>query len=258
MKWKIIFIIFILLFFSCSVSESVSPLPKPKPIPTVNQPTPILPKPSVPVNSIQYFPYINEILDSMWKSLSTRSVIPSVVEQETCITLKHKSCWNPKAQLKTSREYGFGLGQITIAYDANGKERFNNFIDIKKQDLILKQWQWSDRFNAKYQLRALTRQYQINYNSIKWSKDNEIERLAFADSAYNGGLGGVLQDRKKTKLNGGNPDLWFGDNNVAANSYKAKKSVKGYGKSFYEINREHVDNVINKRRFKYIPYVGGK
>ena len=237
----------IFFFLICNINcQGNQPIQKPPQKPIID----------VPINSIQYFPYIRELLDSSWKSLSTRSIIPSVVEQETCITLKHKSCWNPQAQLKTSREYGFGLGQITIAYDANGMERFNNFIDIKKQDPILKEWQWSDRFNPKYQLRALVVQYRNLYNNIKWT-DNELNRLAFTDSAFNGGLGGILQDRKKTKLNGGNPDLWFGTNNVAENSYKSKTAAKGYGKSFYEINREHVYNDLNVRRFKYIPYVEG-
>jgi hypothetical protein len=227
---------------------------KPEPSKVIPPAQKNIPKPEVPQNSLQFFPFINELLDLKWETLRTRSVIPSVVEQETCITLKHKSCWNPQAQLKTSREYGFGLGQLTIAYNANGTERFNNFMEIKKFDSELKKWQWSDRFNPKYQLRALIVQYRNHYNSIKWT-DDELNRLAFADSAYNGGLGGVLQDRKKTATNGGNPNLWFGNNNVAANSYKAKITTSGYGKSFYQINREHVNNVINVRRFKYIPYV---
>jgi len=72
-------------------------------------------------------------------------------------------------------------------------------------------------------------------------------------SAYNGGLGGALQDRKLcASVPKCNPNLWFG--HVAAHSFKNKTKVHGYGQSFYDINREYVVNVLSKRRVKYAVY----
>ena len=209
----------------------------------------------LPANAKLYLPKLKSIIDSTWPNISPKSTFAGQIEQETCISLKRKKCWSPYAELNTSREYGFGLGQITIAYDSSGKERFNNFLDVKKIDKRLEKWGWKDRFNPEYQLIALVAKDKYTYNLMKFNVANDYEKLAFMLAAYNGGLGGVIKDRQICeKTPGCNVAYWF--NNVEKTSYKAKIAVAGYGKSFFEINREYVRNILKLRRMKYIPYLG--
>jgi hypothetical protein len=163
--------------------------------------------------------------------------------------LKSKKCWNPKAELKTSREYGFGLGQITIAYDSSGKERFNNFKEARKLDPLLKNWQFEDRYNARYQLLTLIKTDFLNYKRVAFAF-SESDRLAFTLVAYNSGLAGIFKDRRLASLAKHNPDKWW--NNVELDSTKSKKPVGGYGKSFFEISREYPRNILLTRSVHYI------
>ena len=74
-------------------------------------------------------------------------------------------------------------------------------------------------------------------------------------SAYNGGLGGVLQDRRLcAKVAGCDPDRWFG--HVEHYSLKARTKSAGYGKSFFDINRGYVRAVMDERRQRYTAFFG--
>lgn len=193
--------------------------------------------PAVIVESKQHFP-----------TLTKPVLIAGQIEQETCASVK--KCWNPKTELKTSREYGFGLGQLTIAYNVKGQETMNNFKYAKTLHSSLANWKWEDRFNPAYQIRTMIYMDKIAYNQMSFAK-NETERQAFMFSAYNGGAGGVMKDRALCKATAGcDPNVWFG--NVAKYSFKAKVAVKGYGKSFFEINREYVNYIMNVRWIKYV------
>jgi len=120
-------------------------------------------------------------------------------------------------------------------------------------DSRLKDWKWDERFDAEYQIIAIVAMLKRNYSVFRSAKD-ESDRYAFALAAYNGGVGGILSDQNICRSTKGcNPDLWFG--NVENTSLKKKTAVKGYGKSFFEINREYPVNILNVRRFKYKPYV---
>jgi hypothetical protein len=206
---------------------------------------------SIPPRAQEYLPVLKENILDVWPDMPIKSTTGGQVEQETCPSLHSSECWNPHAELKTSREYGFGLGQITAAYDSQGKVIFDNFKWAVSLDQKLKSWKYEDRYNAEYQLRALIRFDQLYWRGVTWAKD-DLNHWAFTLSSYNGGDGGVRNDRKLCQSQGGDCDNWFGDNGVAKYSWKSKIKIQGYGDSFYSINRSYVTNVLMMRRQKYI------
>lgn len=210
---------------------------------------------TIPPGAKTHLPELKVVIDKHWPALSRPALIGGQIEQESCISLTHKRCWNSQVELKTSREYGFGLGQITIAYDKNGKVRFDNFLEAKKQfGSALSAWKWDDRFNPSYQMTTIVLMDKNLYNRSMSLTNSDADRLAFMLAAYNGGFGGLLQDRKLCQaIKECDSSKWFG--HVAAHSYKARVKVNGYGESAYDINRGYVDKVMNQRSIKYLPYL---
>ena len=204
----------------------------------------------VPQNAIQHIPLVKETIKNCWSTVPLPAALPAQVEQETCASATSKKCWNPRAELKTSREYGVGWGQLTIAYNSDGSTRFNNFEEAKKLDAKLKSWKWEDRYDPARQLRALVLMDRVAFTKLSFAVD--YERMAFMFSAYNGGLGGVMQDRRLALSKGVDPNKWFG--NVELYSFKSKTKAQGYGQSFFEVNRGYVRNVLKVRMQKYQPF----
>lgn len=191
-----------------------------------------------------YLPLLTAQVLAFWPNMPAPSTLAAQIEQETCISLTHSKCWNPKAELKTSREYGFGLGQLTVT------PKFDNFKAAKTWDKSLAGWRWEDRFDPTMQLRALVIYDRNLYNAIG-PVATEEDRLAFTFSAYNGGLGGVNKDRQVCRNTPGcNPNRWFG--HVEQHSFRARTAVAGYGQSFFDINRGYVRNVLYVRRQRYL------
>ena len=174
----------------------------------------------------------------------------SLIEQESCIHLKHKKCWNPQSQLKTSREEGAGLGQLTRAYKTDGTLRFDSLQGIRnqyKQDL--KDLSWSNIYQRPdLQIRAMLLMVRDTYKSLYDVKD-PVSRLHFTDAAYNGGIRDLRKERVACGLKANcNPQYWF--NHVE--KIKVKSDAPLYGtRSAYFINREHVEYVFHYRLDKY-------
>lgn len=209
----------------------------------------------LPAGAKIYLPMLVERQQAIWPDAPMPSFMAAQIEKESCITLKHSKCWNPNAQLKTSREWGRGLGQVTTAYRADGSVRFDKQEELRNQFPSLSGWttdRWAD---PGFQLTAIV---EMDKSIFKRQRDaaTVLDRLSFTLSAYNGGEGGLLQDRRLcANTPGCDPARWTG--HVEKTSLKQKVAVKGYGKSFFEINREYVSTILGDRRKKYEPYFAG-
>lgn len=206
----------------------------------------------IPKGAVQYLPELVSVQQDIWPSAPMPSFLAAQVEQESCISLTHSKCWNPRAELKTKRENGIGFGQFTRAYRADGSIRFDKISELAATHKSLRGWSWENRYDPHYQLTAIVEMDKAIYGRQK-NAATERDRLSFTLSAYNGGEAGVLQDRRLcANTRGCDSTRWLG--HVAKTSLKSKVPHPGYKKSFYAINREYVTNVLDVRRPKYDPY----
>lgn len=205
---------------------------------------------TIPANAKLYLPLLQTQIDQLWPTLTQPQDLAGQIEQETCISLTWPSCWNPHTELKTSREYGFGLGQLTIT------KEFNNFTALQKlDDPTIKTWKYQNRYDPSMQIRALIDMDLVDFKYAKLVGLTETDQLAFMFSSYNGGEGGLIADvRYCAALPDCNHRIWF--NNVETHSLKSRTTVGGvYGQqSFFSINRTYVRNILLVRSTKYIPF----
>lgn len=177
-----------------------------------------------------------------WPDHPHPALLAALVEQESC-----PRCWQPSSRLRTSREEGAGMGQLTRAYRADGSLRFDALSDLAaRYDYELEGLSWDTVYSRPdLQLRAI----------VLMSKDSAARFrdapawLEFGDAAYNGGAAGVQKERRACKLTPGcDPGQWF--DHVEKTCLKSRQPL--YGKrSACDINREHVRNVFHVRPFKY-------
>jgi hypothetical protein len=197
----------------------------------------------LPIGAIKYGPILVAEQHKYWHDDKSPVYIFGQVEQETCLSINAPHCWQPTAELRTSREYGFGLGQFTIT------SKFNTFNDVKKLDSSLSTWKYTDRYNPELQLRALVLKDKQLFDLIK-DASTDLDRKAFMFAAYNGGYGGVLSDKRVCLVTKNcNPNKWFG--NVEYTSNKAHSAIAEYKNSFFSINRSYVSNILLVRSNKY-------
>ena len=206
-----------------------------------------------PVAALALLPTLKAEQLRWWPDHPLPSTLGGQVEQETCPSLKHWMCWNPRAQLKTSREQGYGLGQITRTWRADSTQRFDSLAELRGQyPAALAGWRWDTPSlqDPTLQLRGLILMDLRNWRALS-DVPAKGERLAMALVAYNGGLGGLASDRRVCAgTHGCDPARWWG--HVEHTSLKSKTAVPGYGKPFFAINREYPRNIIHVRRVRYL------
>lgn len=212
----------------------------------------------VPKNAVPLLPELSAVQRAYWPEFAFPSYLGALIEQESCISLTHSKCWNSRAQLKTDREEGAGLGQFTRAYAANGALRFDAIAEVRALDPVaLKDFNWSTVYSrADLSMTAIVVKVKDTYKRLQAHSDAApADLLAFTDASYNGGAGGLSQDRRICSMTPGcNPDRWFG--HVENTSNKSRARWQGYGKSAFDINREHVVNALQLRRPKYKAALG--
>ncbi|HHE3720919.1 transglycosylase SLT domain-containing protein [Pasteurella multocida] len=98
-------------------------------------------------------------------------------------------------------------------------------------------------FNPNWALRALVVYNKYHYNKIV--AKTECDRIAFTLSAYNGGLGWVLRDKKKAKVQGLDPLLYW--NNV-------EQVNAGRSRSNFAENRGYPKRIIYYWQPRYITW----
>lgn len=202
----------------------------------------------LPGDSAQLIPVLDQEIDTYWYELGSRTWLYAIPDQE--------ANWKLKATLKTSRELGCGLGQFTIAYNANGTVRFDALAETRRLDPSLRDWNWQDCYNAQFQLRGLTLKMKVNNRSCSIVMADLRNTLACNGAAYNGGYGSVTKRIRLCSMDPKcDPMVWFG--NLETKCAQSNVKAEGYGESFCQINAKYPSRV-EARQIKFLPLRPGE
>lgn len=204
----------------------------------------------IPPKAYTFKDTIRTEIDTYFDNIPNYNYIPALIEHESCISLTHSRCWNSKSELKTKREQGVGLGQITRAYNADGSLRFDSLYELRtRYKKELKDAAWETIYSRPdVQIRMIILMSRDNFNKL-YDISDPMEKLAMADAAYNGGMGGVQKGRRLCSLKQGcDSKIWF--NHVEKIIVKSTKPIYG-DRSPDDINKHHVKDVLRVRMPKY-------
>jgi len=205
----------------------------------------------IPEQAKEHLPTLKAQVNEVWPDFFAPNYFGALIEHESCISLKHSKCWNPKSRLKSDREEGAGLGQLTRAFKSDGSTRFDALEDAKRLDKKgLNDLRWETVYSRPdLQMRVLILMTRANWNRLDKLIPDREGKLAMTDAAYNGGVGGVLNERRSCSLRGDcDPNKWFG--HVEKVCLKSTKPLYA-GRSACDINRHHVEDVLHTRMPKY-------
>lgn len=201
----------------------------------------------IPKQAYTYVPMLKAEQQGIWPDHPRPEILAGLVEQESCISLKHKRCFNPKSQLKTSREEGAGFGQITRTFnEQTGAVKMDVLMEMARKYPELRELTWRNVYDRPdLQLRTMVLMSRDNYRKFK--DVTQGEALNFADAAYNCGVGCVNKNRRACSISDGcNPAQWFGN----VGSMCVYNRVV-YNRRACDITAEHVEHVIHRRSAKY-------
>ena len=211
--------------------------------------------PAVPTAALQHLPQLQQQLQQVWPDMPEPAYLGALIEHESCITLTHRRCWQPSSRLKTTREEGAGLGQLTRAWRPDGSLRFDALAEARRVDPRgLADLRWDTVYTRPdLQMRVIALTTRANYLRLAPLVADHPHRLAMADAAYNGGMGGLLNERRACGLAAGcNPQQWWG--HVERHCLKSKQPLYA-GRSACDINRHHVADVLLTRLPRYRAYL---
>lgn len=208
----------------------------------------------IPTKALIFLPEVIEQQRRLMPNHPIPAYFGSLIEHESCIRLLHHRCWDPTSRLKSPREEGAGLGQITRAYRKDGSIRFDTIQNLRKMYMDeLRELTWDNVYTKpELQIVAILLLYRESYNKLERMGITGKALLAMTDAAYNGGISGVHSDRRICGLKRNcDPKLWF--NNTETTCSKSKRILYA-NRSACDINRHHVTDVLKVRLGKYISY----
>lgn len=205
----------------------------------------------IPPRALEHLPTVREQVRELMPEFPQPHYFAALIEHESCISLTHSRCWSPTSRLRTSREEGAGLGQLTRAFRADGSVRFDALADARRLDPRgLNELRWDTVYQRPdLQVRVIVLMTRSTYNRLTPLVPQHGPRLAMADAAYNGGLGGLMNERRACAARPGcDAGQWFG--HVEHTCLKSKAPLYGT-RSACDINRHHVHDVLITRMPKY-------
>lgn len=207
----------------------------------------------IPKNAYQFLPLVKEEGLRLMPEMQWPHYFGALIEHESCISLKHSRCWQPTSELRSKRERGAGLGQLTIAYNEDGSVRFDSLSDLRRANMReLKELSWSNiTQRPDLQIRGIVLMINKSYQSL-FEIPDDFQRLAMSDVSYNAGLGRIKKNRLKCSLTQGcDPDIWF--DNVEKHCTASTKPIYG-GRSACDIMTHHAHDTLYNRLNKYEPF----
>lgn len=205
----------------------------------------------IPEQAMQYLPTLRKQVDELMPSFHAPEYFGALIEHESgCPGIKHM-CWNPKARLKSQREEGAGLSQITRAYKEDGSLRFDALEETRKLDPRgLNELRWDTVYERPdLQMRVMVVMTRQNWNRVSKLTQDKTMALALTDLSYNAGFGRVMNDMRACSLHKGcDPTKWHG--HVEETCTASKKPLYG-NRSACDICRHHVHDVVYTRMAKY-------
>lgn len=203
----------------------------------------------IPAQAHTYAPMLQTEQVRFWATHPAPEMLAGLVEQESCLSLTHSRCWNPASRLKTAREEGAGMGQITRAYRKDGSERFDALAEMRSAHRELADLTWTNVYTSPaLQLRAVVFKVRDDFKALVMISDPRL-RLDFVDGSYNAGRGRIADRRRACGLKRDcDPQVWFG--NVERVCLTGVNPL--YGKrTACDIVQEHVQMVSRVRSAKY-------
>lgn len=174
----------------------------------------------LPDRAKPYLPTLAKTFDDHWPEAPLRCIVAGQVEQE--------SGWRAHATLKTPRELGRGLAQLTVAYRSDGTERFNAYREAVAAHKALAGWDWqADPYHVGYALAYMVLRDRAEWTAMNRLMVDEIESWRAALVCYNAGRGRVLKRRAYAMANSLPENRWKGG---LADAHGAAEEAILYGK----------------------------
>lgn len=215
--------------------------------------TPSISRDFIPPQAFTFKDTIYMEITRIFPELYDYNYIPSLIEHESCITLRHRRCWSPTSRLKSHREEGAGLGQLTRAFRPDGSIRFDSLTAMRnKHRQELYELSWNNVYQRPdLQIRTIVLMIRDLDRSLQRVPD-AFQRLHMVNAAYNGGLRDVLSGRRACGMAANcNPNIWFG--HLDRHCMKSRRALYGT-RSACDINFAHTRDVFLNNLPKYQRY----